>query len=145
MNLAHAERRPAFLLPLVIAALLAVALGLAIASFVVTLSDDEGGTTIVREVSVTPAAEAPAHFAERPDESAAAAAVAAAAKPPSLSEQMAQQRYGTAQYRVDPSTAQRNLAEQEARSQYGASQYRVDPSTGQATPVPEIYGWHDKP
>jgi hypothetical protein len=141
MNLAHAERRPAFLLPLVIAALLAVALGLAIAAFVVTLSDDEGGTTIVREVSVTPAAEAPAHFAERPDESAVAATVGTVFDVTRLTKSpfpgLEDKANSVGQ------SAQPNPAAQ----QYGTSQYRVDPSTGQATPANEneVYGWHDKP
>jgi hypothetical protein len=124
MNLAHAERRSAPLLPLAILAALLAALALAVAAFVLTLTDDDGGTTVVREVSVTPAAEAPAHFEARPDEGVLAASVGAAANP-SVSEQQAQYRYGT-------------------------SQYRVNPSTGYAAPLPDgansdVYGWHDKP
>jgi hypothetical protein len=106
MNLAHAERRPALFLPVAIAAVLFAALAFAVAAFVVTLTDDDG-TTVVREVSVTPAAEAPAHFSERPDESAVAAAV------------------GRAHAGLNP-----------AAQQYGTSQYRVNPSTGYAEPSP---------
>jgi hypothetical protein len=78
MNLAHTERRSALFLPLALLAALLAALALAVAALVITLTDDDG-TTFVREVSVTPAAEVPAHFSERPDESAVAAAVGRAA------------------------------------------------------------------
>jgi hypothetical protein len=123
MNLAHAERRSALLPPLAIIAALLAALALAVAAFALTLTDDDGGTTVVREVSVTPAAAAPAHFGARPDEGVVAGSVGAAK--PSVSEQQAQYRYGT-------------------------SQYRVNPSTGYAIPLPDgasgdVYGWHDKP
>jgi hypothetical protein len=123
MHLAHVQDRPARLTPLAIAVVL-LALGLAIAAFVLTLTNDDGGTTVVREVSVTRAAAAPAHFKGRPDESATAATVGQAFRP-SASEQQAAQR--------SPFPGLSAQAKQ-AGQQYGTSQYRVNPSTGFAVP-----------
>jgi hypothetical protein len=120
--------------PLRAIAVLLLALALAIAALVLTLTDEDGGTTVVREVTVTPAASAPAHFKQRPDETAVAAAVGAAFDTPRASESPFPGLSKQAQMLYEG-------------SQYGTSQYRVDPSTGYATPVPDgdVYGWHDKP
>jgi hypothetical protein len=120
--------------PLGANALAILALALAVTAFVLTQTDDDRGTTIVREVTVTPAASAPAHFKQRPDEAAVAVAVGAAFDTPRSSES------------PFPGLSKQAQVQYE-RSQSGTSQYRVDPSTGYATPVPDgdVYGWHDKP
>jgi hypothetical protein len=120
--------------PLGATALVILALALAVAAFVLTQTDDDRGTTVMRAVTITPAAAAPAHFKQRPDETAVAAAVGAAFDTPRSSESPFPGRSKQAPMRYET-------------SQYGTSQYRVDPSTGYATPVPDgdVYGWHDKP
>jgi hypothetical protein len=120
--------------PLGANALVILALAFAVAAFLLTLTDDDRGTTVVREVTVTPAASAPAHFKERPHESVVAGAVGAAFDTPRSSVSPFLGLSGEAQMLYEG-------------SEYGTSQYRVDPSTGYATPVPDgdVYGWHDKP
>jgi hypothetical protein len=108
--------------PQLASGLACLALALAVAAFVLTLTDDDGGPTVVREVSVTPAAEAPAHFSERPDEPAVAAAVSAAFDAPRLTE--------------SPYPGLEDKANSVGQGWgYGTSQYRVNPFTGQAEPV----------
>jgi hypothetical protein len=134
-------------------ALAALALALAIAAFVLTLTDNDGGTTIVREVSVVPAAEAPAHFKERPDESVVAAAVGAAFDDPSESpfsglEDKANS-VGQEPTRPDGGPDESKTAaavggggplselSEQAQMLHERSQYRVNPSTGSAAPQPD--------